>query len=136
MYISIHFRYVTKQVIAHMQIYHYVTHFFLIKCSFNLRDCDQLVLEKCDTLLETLPQPIAMSILSKSVVENCSPYWVILNQEASGWNRRLQTIIKTLKGTVLAVKGETEMDEDHKDVYNALASERVPKCWQVGLNIH
>lgn len=110
---------------------------FLIKCSFSLRHCDQLVLEKCDTLLEMLPQPIATSILSKSVAENCSPYWVVLSQEASGWNRRLQTIVKSLKDTVQAVKGETEMSEEHKDVYNALASEQVPKCWQVGtLMIH
>ena len=95
--------------------------------------CDQLIVEKCGALLEMLPQPI--TALSKCFSENSSPYWIILNQEVAGWNWRLQTVVTSLKDTELAVKGEIVMTEVLKDVYNALASERVPKCWQVGLSV-
>ena len=96
--------------------------------SFSLRDCDQLVLEKCDALLEKLPQPMAVATFDG----NSSPYWVILNQEVNGWNWRLQAVVTSLTTTVLAVKGQAVMTEVQRDVYTALASEKVPKCWQVG----
>lgn len=101
-----------------------------IHSSFSSEGCNQLVLEKCEMLLDRLPQPISVSMLSKSIAQNSSPYWNVLIQEASSWNRRLQAIVSSLNDTVLAVKGEIEMVKMQKDVYSALVSERVPKCWQ------
>jgi len=55
----------------------------------------------------------------------------VLRQEMDRFNNLLHVIHTTMKGLILAIKGEVIMSEQLEDAYNSLLSQRVPQKWKV-----
>lgn len=56
---------------------------------------------------------------------------MVLTQEVSEYNRRLETISTSLSRVVATVKGEGSLMEEVEEVYQALSADTVPMAWQV-----
>jgi dynein heavy chain len=57
----------------------------------------------------------------------------VLNQEIKRYNKLLETILKTTKELIKALKGESMISSTTENIFNSFLLQKIPLIWEVSL---
>ena len=55
----------------------------------------------------------------------------VLNQEIKRYNKLLDTILKTTKELIKALKGESMISSTTENIFNSFLLQKIPSIWEV-----
>jgi dynein heavy chain len=55
----------------------------------------------------------------------------VMSQEIQRYNKLLETILKTTKELIKALKGEIMMSSSTENIFNSFLLQKIPKVWEV-----
>eukprot|EP00698_Gefionella_okellyi_P021811 TRINITY_DN713_c0_g5_i1.p1 TRINITY_DN713_c0_g5~~TRINITY_DN713_c0_g5_i1.p1 ORF type:complete len:2528 (-),score=851.46 TRINITY_DN713_c0_g5_i1:18-6647(-) len=91
---------------------------------------EDTVYELCDSMLETVPEPLDLQRVMEAKEGDTSPLITVLFQEIARYNVLLRSINRSLSEVKKGIKGLVVISPELEEIFNYLSDSRVPPLWQ------